>query len=201
MHPRPYGGWEVPWQYVAPAAIGLLLTLTLAVGGVVGQAHGTRVKWTTISTRLASLTATIPTHTASSAPAPVLPKVDATRPPPERKAAVGPPSPTPTIPVVSPLPSSSTLATHYAANPPQVCYDAAGAHAVRYTRMFAAMRGVPCGTTVILHGPIGTVQIVIWDHGPNCSCPERGLDASNDAFAATVGPLSQGIGRVEWHWG
>lgn len=55
---------------------------------------------------------------------------------------------------------------------------------------------LPCGTTLHVTGAAGSVDVQVWDHGPNCACPERGLDMSPAAFAAAVGPLSQGVGQV-----
>jgi hypothetical protein len=57
---------------------------------------------------------------------------------------------------------------------------------------------MPCGTVVTIRGPAGTVRASVEDHGPNCACPERGVDTSDGVFLAVVGPLGQGIGQVEW---
>lgn len=92
----------------------------------------------------------------------------------------------------------TTLATHYAKWAPKTCWDGAVAHVVPRTLLFVAIRDIPCGTVVTIRGPAGTVQASVEDHGPNCTCPERGVDASDGVFLAVIGPLGQGIGQVEW---
>jgi len=103
--------------------------------------------------------------------------------------------------------SATTLATWYAWTPPWTCWDAAGAHSGLRTptgqidRYFVAMRGVPCGTPVTVEGPAGTVRARIWDHGPNCDCPERGIDASAQVFLDVAGSLGSGVVRVAYSLG
>lgn len=155
--------------------------------------------------------ATIPTSTPVD-PAPTTsakggdaPRLSPSPPPPSHQALRSAPR---AVPVVSPPgPASSpvvlagavtTLATHYAVNPPWNCWDAAGRHSVPRTLLFVAIRGLPCGTAVTIRGAAGVVQAEVWDHGPNCACPERGVDASDAVFLATVGRIGQGIGQVEW---
>ena len=50
-------------------------------------------------------------------------------------------------------------------------------------------------------GPAGTVRAVVEDHGPNCGCPQRGLDASEEVFLEVVGSLGPGVVSVEWSFG
>lgn len=182
----------------------LVLASLLAAGGMVERtARGTTVKVLQMS--LVSLDFAYPTPTVQpTIPVVVLPKADRSVKaisaksvivPLERGAAITPPPSTTSTSL-----ESTTLATHYRTISPAKCWDP-GPHAIKPTRLFAAMRGVPCGTLVTIRGAAGSITIPIVDHGPNCSCPERGLDASNDAFVAAVGSLSQGIGRVQWHFG
>lgn len=156
--------------------------------------------------------ATIPTSTPVD-PAPTTsakggdaPRLSPSPPPPSHQALRSAPR---AVPVVSPPgPASSpvvlagtvtTLETYYAEFAPARCWDSAGVHYPKAgERYFVAIRGLPCGTAVTIRGPVGTVQAAVWDHGPNCDCPERGVDASNDIFLATVGPLGKGVGQVEW---
>lgn len=90
--------------------------------------------------------------------------------------------------------------TWYAWSPPWTCWDPQ-AHAVPRTAYFVAMRGIACGTTVTITGPAGTVRAVVADHGPNCTCPERGIDASAQVFLETVGSLVPGVVRVAYSLG
>lgn len=93
----------------------------------------------------------------------------------------------------------ATLATHYRRWSPRTCWDAAGSHVLQeLTLYFTAIRGLPCGTVVVITGPLGSVRAIVWDHGPNCDCPERGLDLGEEVFAETVAPLSKGIGPATW---
>lgn len=96
------------------------------------------------------------------------------------------------------VPSGSGVVTWYAWVSPAACWDAAGVHYPKRTTMFAAMRGVACGTTVTISGPAGSVAVPVLDHGPNCLCPERKVDASADAFMAVIGPLSVGVGTASY---
>lgn len=185
------------------------LASLMAAGGVVGYLTHVAAVERPVPMRLVSLQLTFPVPAPPTAPpsTPVVvaPKADTSRSvakPPEHKAVLQPPvnryaSIIPTAQVNLSIIPSITLATYYASWPPSICYDSAGAHKVIPTRFFAAMRGVACGTVVIIHGAAGTVRVTIWDHGPNCSCPERDMDASFDAFVAAVGPLSRGIGPVQ----
>lgn len=181
----------------------LVLASLLAAGGMVERtARGTTVRVLQMSS--VSLDFAYPTPTVQpTIPVVVQKKADAPRSvvePPKHEAAVSAPPPSVIASTISPVVGSTTLATHYLSISPAKCWDPIP-HAIRPTRMFAAMRGVPCGTLVTIQGAAGSVTIPIVDHGPNCLCPERGLDASNDAFVAAVGPLSLGIGRIQWHFG
>jgi len=112
------------------------------------------------------------------------------------------PMPAPRTPVSPPPPpggGTATLATHYQRWSPRTCWDGGVRHDLKeLTLYFTAIRGVPCGTVVVVTGAAGSVRVVVWDHGPNCTCPERGLDLSFAAFVEAVGPLSKGIGPATW---
>jgi hypothetical protein len=183
----------------------------LEVGTVSGAAGASGASSTSLRARPVPAQPSSPTPTVASS-AVVTKGGDAPRPPtrtpinrPASAVRSGGPAALATQPPAPAAPSghTSTLATFYAATPPAWCWDGAGGHAVRESvlaqaGMFVAIRGLACGTVVTIRGAIGTAQAVVWDHGPNCSCPERGVDASDAVFAATVGSLGQGIGPVEW---
>lgn len=182
----------------------IFLASLLAAGGMVERtARGTTVRMPSVNLNFAYPTPTV----QPTIPVVVQKKADAPRSvvePPKHEAAVSAPPPPVLIPTISPVAppvvGSTTLATHYRAISPSTCWDPAP-HDIKQTRMFVAMRGVPCKTLVTIQGAIGSITVPVVDHGPNCSCPERGLDASNDVFAAVIGPLSQGVGQVRWHFG
>lgn len=108
---------------------------------------------------------------------------------------VSPAPPTPQ-PALVPAEWTTTLATHYPARPAR-CWDRTRSTPLPATNVYAAAH-LPCGTQLVIRGPAGEAQIGVWDHGPNCACPERGLDLSPAAFSAVVGPLGIGVAAVQF---
>lgn len=78
---------------------------------------------------------------------------------------------------------------------PTYCYKP-GRTRVPPTELWVAHKTLPCGTLVEVSGPKGTLVLPVYDRGPYI--PGRELDLSAKAFQVIVGPLSQGVGTVNW---
>jgi hypothetical protein len=89
--------------------------------------------------------------------------------------------------------AGTTLATWYLPRPDR-CWDLGRSTVVPPTEVYAAAH-YPCGTTIQVDGPDGTVTLQVWDHGP-WGDPRRGLDLSPAAFQIIGGSLRRGIVSV-----
>jgi rare lipoprotein A (peptidoglycan hydrolase) len=95
----------------------------------------------------------------------------------------------------------TTAASHYAPRP-GACWDPGQSTHVPqpgeegYDPRYTAAH-LPCGTTLEVDGPAGSITLRVWDHGP-WGDRARGLDLSPSAFLAVVGPLGIGVATVRW---
>lgn len=133
-------------------------------------------------------------------PAPTNRPASAVRSAPRAVPAVSPPGAVAPS-AVAPSGPGTTLATHYGPRP-ATCWDPGRSTHVPapgepgYDPRYTAAH-FPCGTTLEVSGPAGSVTIQVWDHGP-WGDPARGLDLSPAAFLAVVGPLGIGVATVRW---
>jgi rare lipoprotein A (peptidoglycan hydrolase) len=112
-------------------------------------------------------------------------------------AAAAVAAPKPAAPAKAKAAILTTIASWYGQRP-LACYDPGRRLALPDgIAMWAASRTLPCGTTIVVTGPAGTVDLLIEDHGPYLH-PGRDLDLSPEAFRRVAGPLGQGLVRVTY---
>lgn len=91
-----------------------------------------------------------------------------------------------------------TLATFYTPRP-SACWDGPERTAVPPVAEWTAHPSLHCGTLVQVTGPLGSITVPVYDHGPNgwAAALGRGLDMSPAAFAE-VAPLTAGVVPVRY---
>lgn len=195
-------------QQIACRSGALVILVVGTVGVLLGSHHGGR--HVSQSGRLTAqrLTAQVATHSSPvDAPPPVTTTgtaaagsagaVDTSAGSAGAVAAAIPAAPAPAVAAPPKGVARETIASWYGDRPVE-CWEGGEPRAFPVgLKMWAASRTLPCGATIEVIGPAGTVVLPVEDRGPYLH-PGRDLDLSTVAFHRVAGPLAKGLVRVQY---
>lgn len=197
-------------QQIACRSGALVILVVGTVGVLLGSHHGGRHAGHSSLLASQRLTAQVATHSSP---------VDAPAPPPVTTtgttvagsapgvgpaagsagavAAAVPAAPAPAVAAPPKGVAKETIASWYGDQPVE-CWEGGEPRAFPVgLKMWAASRTLPCGATIEVIGPAGTVVLPVEDRGPYLH-PGRDLDLSTVAFHRVAGPLAKGLVRVQY---